>query len=423
MSCARSAILALFALLLLPVRGDAAPASVVGTFSLPGAARPLALIEGAPGSLLVGTARSNAHPELFAIEIGTDGRSLALAWSLEIGAHVNALATDGRFVYAATSANVSELVVVDSVDRRVVARWDAPGPADARTVRMLEPGVVQLGRRRGPGPELLSLDVSDPFSIVVLDAREEATAVRPVRPKKAPWLPRYRGRLQARLDRATPRGFLHYLALTDRNAELTVVERDVPVVFPDVNDDGIFRLGCVGDSNSVDRLVQPSWCTLLEERLDDPDFEVVNVSVSGGTVAPNRVFPIDVAQQMEAVLAHAPDALVLSFGTNDLLQNRAPTEVRDAYLAQQAVAAAAGVAFYVAKTPPIGPCQGFACFYILASNLLLDETFPGRLLEFYDGFGITHLHDDWVHLNAAGQMLRATRAFEVLANPFVHDAP
>jgi len=402
-------------------RAHAAPAAVLRGLSLPGAARPLAMAEIESGRLLVGTARSHRFPEIFAVDTGRDGRSLAIAWSLEIGAHVNALAVDGRFAYAATSANASELVVIDTVERRVVARWDAPGSGDARVVETLAPGIVLLARRRGAGPEVLRLDVSDPGQVVILEAREELRNARRARPSKPAWLPRHRGRLQARLDRPTERGFLHYLALTDRNAELQVAERDVPVVFPDANGDGIYRLGCVGDSNTTHLLSRPGWCELLAERIADPEFEVVNVATSGATVTPNRVFGSDAGQQMAAVLAHEPDAIVLSFGTNDLFQNRSPAEIHDAYLEQQAVADAAGVAFYVARTPPVGPCLGFACFNIVATNALLDESFPGRVLDFFTGFGVTHLLDDWYHLNALGHALRAERAFATLANPFVYD--
>jgi lysophospholipase L1-like esterase len=406
-----------------PRLAAAAPPAVVRFFSLPGAARPLAIAAGVqPDEILIGTSRRGGHDELYALSTGEDGVDPSISWSLDLGTHVNAIAADGERVYVATSADRSELIVVDAGLRAVVGTFDAGGPGDATTIEVVAPGEVLLGRRRGSGPEIVRLDVADPARIQVLEAIEDPRGVRPPPPER---LARYfhRGRLAGRIARASARGRLHYLAVKDRNAELHVVEEPVPVVFPDVNGDGAYVLGCVGDSNTVPRPGQWDWCAQLAAKIDDPDFRVVNVAVSGATVVvPNRFYDSDAAQQMDDVLALQADAVVLSFGTNDLFQGRSPLEIHDAYLAREAQALAAGVAFFVATTPPIANCGGPSCPAILASNGLLRTSFAGRIVEFFDGFLAAHFYADGFHVNPDGHALRAERAFATLANPALYPA-
>lgn len=406
-----------------PRLAAAAPPEVVRFFSLPGAARPLAIAAGTqPDEVLIGTSRRGGHDELYVLATGERGVDPSIAWSLDLATHVNAIAADGGRIYVAASADRSELIVVDASLRAVVATFDAGGPGDATTVEVVAPGEVLLGRRRSSGPEILRLDVGDPARIEVLETIEDPRGVRRPPPER---LARYfhRGRLAGRIARASARGRVHYLAVKDRDAELHVVEERVPVVFPDVNGDGAYVLGCVGDSNTVSRPAQGDWCAQLHAKIADPDFRVVNVAVSGATVVvPNRFYDSDAAQQMDEVLALQPDAVVLSFGTNDLFQGRSPLEIHDAYVAREARAVAAGVAFFVATTPPIANCGGLSCPAILASNGLLRPTFAGRIVEFFDGFLATYFHADGFHVNPAGHALRAERAFATLANPAVYAA-
>ncbi len=369
--------------------------------------------------LYAGTTRRNNLAEIHVFDTGSDGRLLTSLWSLKIDAHANALATEGSRLYVATSANDSELVIIDTVIPAVIGRFDAGGVADATAIEIVAPGEVVLSRRRGPGPETYRLDVSDPARVVVLEAEEDPRGTRPSKPAKIEGFVHF-GRLKARLDRETTRGSLHYLAVTDRDAEIQVVERQVPVVFEDVNGDGIYRLGCVGDSNTVHLATRAGWCERLRARIGDPDFEVVNVAVAGATVTPNLLFDSDATQQMEEVLLHAPDAVVLAFGTNDVFQGRSALAIHDAYLAQEATSQQAGIAFYVATTPPIGTCP---CPAIGLGNMMLHETFGDRALEFNDGFTSEYFGPDGYHLSELGRELRAERAFAMFANPFVYEVP
>jgi lysophospholipase L1-like esterase len=306
---------------------------------------------------------------------------IELPWSLAIRARVNAVAADGTRAYLATGDNRAELVVVDPRSGAVLGRFDAPGGADALSVHALAPGTVKLARRRSDAPEIYRLDVRDPASIVVLDAQE--------RPRSVRWQP----------------------------------DPIPPVLFPDANGDGVYRLACLGDSNTfvAPGSSVPKWCELLAGMIDAEAFEVVNLAQPGATVCPNLVFASDAAQQLDEALAHAPDAVVLAFGTNDRFQNRPTDVVLAAYLAQAEAAEAAGLAVYVATTPPLGGCTGAACPRIYWANILLALTFPEAIVDFFGGFASQHFapHDQ-IHLNADGQRLRAERALAAIGSPLRH---
>jgi lysophospholipase L1-like esterase len=215
--------------------------------------------------------------------------------------------------------------------------------------------------------------VSDPASIVVLDTGERA---RTVRWKRDP-LP--------------------------------------PVRFRDANGDGVFRLACLGDSNTQAPL-EPKWCEKLRDLVADPRFEVVNVAIAGATVVEDARVPSRASEQLQEVLPLEPDALVLSFGTNDRLLGNAPTAIRDAYAVIAAAADAAGMVAYVATTPPTRPCVDAGCPQIAAANLVLWEAFGAHVIDFFDGVVRAHLVDAF-HLGDAAQDLRAERAFAVIENP------
>ena len=288
---------------------------------------------------------------------------------------VHGLAVDGPVAYLATADDTAELVVIDLRSGETLGTFDAEGPADGLSVKVVAPGIVKLGRRKSDAPEVYRLDVSDPANIRVLAARQ--------RSRRARWK-----------QRPLP-----------------------PVLFRDVNGDGVYRLACLGDSNTA----RPTpdvrkWCEVLEDAIADPRFEVVNMAVGGATVAPHRYGGSDATAQMLAALDLQPDAVVLAFGTNDRMHGRKPNEIRDAYLAHAEVAELAGLAVYVATTPPTAKCVGEGCPLIAAANEVLLEAFGDRTIDFFTGFEAEHLMDA-LHLNAAGQELRAERALRALVMP------
>jgi hypothetical protein len=414
----------LFSLLLVPALVQAR-VQPVQYLSLPGTAHPLSL--GASEdrqTLFVGTARHSTRDELYALDTGAAGKSLSVAWSLDLAARVNAMALEGSRIYVASSADTKELIIVDKNSRQVVGAFDAVGPADATTVELVAPGIIVLGRRRGSGPEFYRLDVNDPANIIVLDTIDDPRGARAERSKELDGY-HHRGRLVGSVERTTNRGVLYYLAVTDRDAEVQVIERKVPTVFADSNGDGVYRLGCVGDSNTAAPFAGVmKWCEKLRDLIDDPDFEIVNVAVAGATVVtPNLRFDSDATKQMVTAIDRQIDAVVLAFGTNDVFQGRTNDEILAAYLYQQDVATAAGIEFFLATTPPISGCPSPSCPTITAGNALLRMNFPDRVIEFFDGFTLGYFNPDGYHLNDTGQTLRAERAFTALANPFIYNVP
>lgn len=302
--------------------------------------------------------------------------TLDLPWPVA-ARRVHAIAVDGDRVYLATGDNRAELLVVDIDTGETLGAFDAEGGADALSVRVIRPGIVKLGRRQSDAPEVYRLDVSDPAHIVVLETGEREHNVRwkPVPPS--------------------------------------------PVRFRDVNGDGVFRLACLGDSNTVPlpALGIVKWCEMLAAAIDDPRFEIVNLGWGGATVCPNLKFASDAAQQMDAALAADVDAVVLAFGTNDRLQGRSVDEIVDAYGLQASVAAEAGVAFFVATTPPMGGCSGEGCAQLFALHERLEDAYAGHAIDFFTGFAEDDFKPDRIHLNDAGQARRAERALAVIESP------
>lgn len=306
--------------------------------------------------------------------LATSAQALDLPWPVA-ARRPHAIAVDGERVFLATGDNAAELVIADLDTGETLGTFDAAGGADALSVRVLEPGVVKLGRRQSDAPEVYVLDVTDPASVAVLSARERE---RNVRWKRQP---------------------------------------PPPVRFRDANGDGVFRLACLGDSNTA-KGPTPKWCEILAALIDDRRFEVVNLGWGGATVCENLRFKSDAAQQMEQALAAEADAVVLAFGTNDSLQGRRAEESLAAYQAQADVALTAGLDVFVAETPPMGGCIDEGCGAVWRLNGFLADAFPGRVVDFFTGFGNEMFGAfDLIHLNAAGQMLRAERALAVIGSP------
>ena len=237
------------------------------------------------------------------------------------------VAVDGDVALLATDDDAAELVVVDLATQARIGSFDAAGSADALSVRVVAPGTVKLGRRASDAPELYKLDVRDPAHVAVLRAGQRPRSVRARRIRDVPHYA-YTGRLVGRDEI----GDLLYLVTAPPGAEAAVVHRIAPVAFADANGDGVWRLGCVGDSNTmILPELRPDWCEIVREAFDDRDFEVVNVAVQGATVVtPNLLFTSDATQQMAEVLPHAPDAVVLAFGTNDRFQGSTPQQIEAA---------------------------------------------------------------------------------------------
>ncbi len=394
----------------------AAPAASVfqepqATLGLPTTARAVALAL-VPGedTLVVGTRRRLGADELFVVEFAADGTHPGVRWSLDLDAHVRAVVVEAGFAYVATSDDAAELIVVDLTQRQRVAALDAPGTGNGEQLTVVAPGEVLLQRRPGDGPEVYRVTMRE-GALVVLESAEAPWPGR--RPRSLP-LCCYRvdrGIVITRVRRVVPGGALHFLLTTHRRAALHIVRETTQVAFPDVDGDGLYRLACLGDSNTAPFWPARKWCEQLSGLLLDRHFATLNLAVPGATVTSTPA--AGAGAQLDAALASGVDAVVAAFGTNDVFWGRRPTEIRDAYLALAARAAAAGLAFYVATTPPIvGGCPACA-----ETNELLRAAFPGRVLDFDTGFTARHFVRDGYHVNQDGQDLRALRAAELLRWP------
>lgn len=405
----RASLLGVLALLALV--GEArAGLERISSLALAGARPTSMALDHVRGLLLVGTRPTSTAAELHAIDLADPARPV-LAWTLELGAKVHAIACHGALAFVATGDAAAELVVVDVTRGVRVGSFDAEGSADGLSVKLVTPGIVRLGRRISDAPEAYRLDVEDPRRIAVVDSAERSRSLRPPPVKPLAGYAHHghlvgRGRL--------PGSSLTYVVTTERGAEVQVVASTSPVAFADLNGDGVYRLGCLGDSNTS-AVLGPRWCEMVHEAVGVAEFEIVNVAQAGATVTPSAGAGPDADAQMATVLALEPDAVVLAFGTNDRLLGRAPAAIHDAYRVQAANAAAAGVAFFVATTPPLGGCVGVACPLVFELNAMLHATFGAAVLEFFDGFTGQYMNRDGIHVNPAGQALRAERALAVLA--------
>ena len=151
---------AIVAFALLAIVSDAhAALQRVASLALPAGARPMCLaLDGTRHLALIGTRATAGPPELFAIDLGDHLRSPALAWTLELGAKVHAIALAGDRALPRTGDDAAELVIVDPASGLRLGSFDADGAADGLSVKMVEPGVAKLGRRLSDAPEVYRLE-------------------------------------------------------------------------------------------------------------------------------------------------------------------------------------------------------------------------------------------------------------------------
>lgn len=357
-------------------------------------------------------------------------------------------------VYVTTASNDAELVAIavqpgeaPAIERVV----DLPGLADALCVTARD-GLVVTGRRRsseheivvlGPdGTVLGGLDL--PQSIRTIEASSgvvRASSTRwtylvdvavPAQPTLLATVPREASPLAplavARTADFVIDGPMAWFATRTRDAGLQAVDLDLPFSFADADSDGVWRLGCLGDSNTDPHTSMTRWCEKLASLIDDPRFAIVNFAVAGATaIATDNDASTQVAAALDPDL-HL-DAAILAFGTNDTnlvwfspdpaLFGTQITAIADAIEQHAATLRAAGVAVFVATTPPrwkalFGP-DGFND-RIVALNAAVRARVPeASLIDFYEGFhpDASELADG-VHLNQRGQDKRAWRALGVL---------
>jgi len=111
----------------------------------------------------------------------------------------------------------------------------------------------------------------------------------------------------------------------------------------------------------------------------------------------------------------AVDAVILAYGTNDLLSAGAkPEDVGRAYSRLRERAHAAGVDVFAALTPPVQPPARDINPEIAELNELLAELFPSsRIIDFWSDMSPED-YVDAVHLGDSGQAKRARAARDAL---------
>ena len=133
------------------------------------------------------------------------------------------------------------------------------------------------------------------------------------------------------------------------------------------------------------------------------------------------------------------DAVVVSFGTNDLrIPGKTPEEIVGHFRELRSWTRRAGRSFFVATTPPyVGPeeirfddrnpppCGTGTCFNqrINRLNKLVWASFPpSEVIEFHRNYPRERFAEDGIHVDAEGQALRGKRAAYVLHGTVCCDA-
>lgn len=179
--------------------------------------------------------------------------------------------------------------------------------------------------------------------------------------------------------------------------------------------DGRLVVVCLGDSNTARRTGAPaSWCERLGGMLPGASWEIVNRGLGGATAVPHASLLRAEEPFTYALENDAPDAVILAYGTNDVLADVAAEEIVAAYRQLAQRAREAGVAPFIALTPPLQPASGAENTRILVLNRALREAFePARVIDFHAGFDPAHFSDR-LHLNESGQARRARLAADAL---------
>ena len=186
---------------------------------------------------------------------------------------------------------------------------------------------------------------------------------------------------------------------------------------------------CLGDSNTEGDLFFPAaegWCGLLAADPPQPNWRFVNRGRKGVPACahqwPARFEQVPSADDLltESLAQDAPDVVILSFGTNDVLLDCDLDAVLAGYRGLVARVRAAGAHPLIASTPPFAPPVPQAEEWnrrVAAINRALRRIVPATdLVDFATtdpGDGLA----DGIHLGPAGQRRRAAAARAVLLRP------
>jgi lysophospholipase L1-like esterase len=185
----------------------------------------------------------------------------------------------------------------------------------------------------------------------------------------------------------------------------------------DRDGDGRITVACLGDSNTQSTPSMPRpWCERVAEHAPPAGWKLVNRGEAGATAVGFRSLILADEHLDYAVENDAVDAVILAYGTNDLLIARSPPEeVALAYGRLRQRARSAGVDVFVALTPPVEPPIRDVNPEVRELNSMIAKLFPAsRIIDFWSGMAPED-YTDGLHLDASGHAKRALAAWRVLS--------
>ena len=144
--------------------------------------------------------------------------------------------------------------------------------------------------------------------------------------------------------------------------------------------------------------------------MGNPAWKTVNRGWSGATA-----IGLPSLRRAEEQLAYTlafdvADAVILAYGTNDLLQEATPKAVLAATMGHVLRAREAGVESFVALVPPaLEQSDAFDAAVEETNALLRRAIRPDRIIDFHTGFDAEDFSDR-IHFNEAGHRKRARAA-------------
>lgn len=190
-------------------------------------------------------------------------------------------------------------------------------------------------------------------------------------------------------------------------------------------------LVCIGDSNTA---ALPSWCDMLKDLLPGSGWRIVNRAHGFAVVSTPDELPNGRSQLAEALAKDRPAAVIMAFGTNDLLaafqlrtNPNAPSQselvdlVVERYAELRETAHAAGTRTFIALTPPlaVGGRRERLNDLVGMLNERLRHRFPAEeLIDFHSPMNVETDYRDQLHVNADGQLKRAVAACRGLMSAF-----
>ncbi|MEK7630886.1 MAG: GDSL-type esterase/lipase family protein [Patescibacteria group bacterium] len=414
--------------------------TIVGSYNAFGSASGLSLAV-SNNRLYLGTANnSGANGKEFLVLDISNPESPGLVGSFEVGAQVKSIAIDNNKAYIVTSNTTAELRMLDISNPlaiSLIATYNLPGNGIANAITHKNGFLYVVSNNGGsPQPDFFEFSTDNNFFTLVssADLASDNNDIV-VRAGRAFIATQTVGKQLTILDVSNPmspvlfstynaggasnkikmNGPHIYLATGNNTQELQVVNPLVPLRILDINNDGIIRIGCLGDSNTFN-WSRARWCDFLVQQIavqtpvgnNSPAF-------TGATVTHNPKGGLwDAYGQMPMVLAAGVDVIILPFGTNDInLFHRTPEEIVAAYSENKATAEAAGFPVFIALTPPLQDgILGIPQPEREATNNLIKQTFPSEYIIDFSSTMIPEDYGDLVHMNNYGQFERARKAYE-----------